>query len=196
MKTACSGTTGSGLAFGFGTAEPVVCQISGNSAEPRRQFFDIAEFAEPLPRRNESLLGEVFALLDVARDAVRDCRNEILVPSDDFAERFPISPQTGGVMVDFHARGRWSFVCLLYRHSRESGNPDGRRCSLDSCLRRNDGFLSTSMWSKMGKFDKKNGDFFVSTYPKKSRTARKKVSASRAVHTSLRNFLAPDLLVA
>jgi len=36
----------------------------------------------------------------------------------------------------------------------------------------------------------------VYPHPKKSRIARKNVSASRAVHTSLRNFLAPDLLVA
>ena len=33
-------------------------------------------------------------------------------------------------------------------------------------------------------------------HPKNSCTARKKVSASLAVHTSLRNFLAPGLLVA
>ena len=67
--------------------EGIVSEVASDAAKPGTELLRFAEAGKLFPGGEESLLGEVFALVQAAGGAVSKRANEVLVAGDDLPER-------------------------------------------------------------------------------------------------------------
>src|SRR5690242_20208398 len=97
-------------------------QIACDAAQPGLEPAEVLQLAELLPGGDEGLLCHVFAAGEISHDAVRDGADERLMPRDQLAERFAVSPGGSLEQVDIGGRLHWRLAGSTKRVCASSGS--------------------------------------------------------------------------
>src|SRR5258706_159134 len=84
-------TRGEAAPVAIATLARLAGEIARDADQPRLQSAGLAQLPERTPRRDERVLRHVLAERPVARRAVRDRTDDVLIPRDEMPERFALA---------------------------------------------------------------------------------------------------------